>query len=346
MKNIVLATLAILCAASACALTGSGTEQDPYRITSLEDFDEFAQNPDYYNDHIRLETDIDLAGRTYTAAVIAWDPNSAKAGFQGTAFTGVFDGNSKTIRNLKIDAGNIRNDYLGLFGHLYAAQVKDLSIENAIIAETADSRYLGGVCGKNESGTIVNCSVTGQIADGTGSYYVGALCGRNDEGVISNCCTAAAVAGADYVGGLCAWSSGTISDCCAIGSVSGHGYLGGLCAINERGTVRNCYAAGPVTGEAYLGGLCGANYGGTITDCYATGPVSGVYCLAGAYYLGGLCGSNYYGISETVMPPARCPVAVVDISVACADGTATERLATATLPVLSPVAITWAAFVE
>ena len=50
-----------LCVNTAAALDGSGIEQDPWRITSLSDFDEFAADANYWNDYTRLETDVNLA---------------------------------------------------------------------------------------------------------------------------------------------------------------------------------------------------------------------------------------------------------------------------------------------
>jgi len=75
---------------TALALEGSGTQEDPWLIQSLEDFNDFAADPNYWDDYTRLQTDVNLAGLTYTTAVIAPDTNSSASRFQGTAFTGVF----------------------------------------------------------------------------------------------------------------------------------------------------------------------------------------------------------------------------------------------------------------
>src|SRR4030042_1531627 len=107
-----------LCVNTAAALPGSGTQEDPYRIESLADFDEFAADPNYWSGFTRLETDVNLAGRTYTTAVIAPDANNSNYDFDGTAFTGVFDGNDHKIVCLTIDDSGAGNDYLGLFGYI------------------------------------------------------------------------------------------------------------------------------------------------------------------------------------------------------------------------------------
>ena len=167
-----------LCVHTASALPGSGTQQDPWRIESLADFDEFAADPNYWSGFTRLETDVNLAGRTYSTAVIAPDVNNALWGFQGTAFTGVFDGNDHKIIGLTIKAG--ANDYLGLFGCIDGGEVKNLGLEGGSFSGHS---YVGGLMGYNLNGTIINCYSTGDIS---GYYFVGGLVGWN-EGTISNC---------------------------------------------------------------------------------------------------------------------------------------------------------------
>ena len=64
-RCLAVLTVLFLSSANASALSGSGAEADPWLITSLADFDIFAADPNYWDDHIRLENDIDLANRTY-----------------------------------------------------------------------------------------------------------------------------------------------------------------------------------------------------------------------------------------------------------------------------------------
>jgi hypothetical protein len=293
MKRLIILSLVLSFTNSIYALSGSGTQQYPYLIQSLADFDEFAGDANYWNDYIRLETDINLGGRTYTTAVIAYDTNESSSGFQGTSFTGSFDGNSKKIMNLGINTAGAGNDYLGLFGGIHdsAAQIKNLGVANAVIAGGIDSKYLGGLCGYN-NGTVSNCYASRQVTGGSGSYYLGGLCGYNNSQMISNCyATGQVTSGYDsyYFGGLCGYNNhGIISNCYASSQVQGGLYsyiLGGLCGWNYSGTINNCYATGSVSGEDYLGGLCGYNWG-TISNCYSTGRVTG------GQYRGGFCSSN------------------------------------------------------
>ena len=70
-KIAVIIAVVIISVNTASALPGSGTEADPWRIESVVDFNEFANDANYWDDHIRLETDVNLAGQTYTSGFIA-----------------------------------------------------------------------------------------------------------------------------------------------------------------------------------------------------------------------------------------------------------------------------------
>src|SRR4030043_1325961 len=126
-------SLVVISAHSALGLSGLGTEAEPWRIESLADFDEFAADPNYWSGYTKLETDVNLAGRTYSTAVIAPDVNNSNYEFDGTAFTGVFDGNDHKITGLTIDGGTV-NDFLGFFGFIIEyGEVRNLGLEGGSI---------------------------------------------------------------------------------------------------------------------------------------------------------------------------------------------------------------------
>ncbi|ARN57166.1 GLUG motif-containing protein [Sedimentisphaera salicampi] len=273
---------------------GDGTANNPYQISTPDHLE--AVNDDL-SAHYVLTNNIDLSGRTYDSAVIAPDTDSSNTGFDGTQFSGSFDGAGYKILNLTIDSSVY---FLGLFsGIIDGGEIRNLGVEDAAITACDDAEYVGGLCGGNR-GTITNCYATGSVSGGDNSHYLGGLCGINLEGTIENCYATGSVSGGDdsrYLGGLCGWNEGTIENCYAAGDVSGKDnsiVLGGLCGMNK-GTITNCYAAGDVSGgdnSRGLGGLFGGNEEGAITNCYATGKVK-----AGnkAEYLGGLCGGNEEG---------------------------------------------------
>jgi len=288
----------VLCVHTAAALPGSGTQQDPWRIESLSDFDEFAVDPNYWSGFTRLETDVNLAGRTYSTAVIAPD-TSTSSGFQGIKFTGVFDGNDYVIRNTDVHIPG--SDYVGLFGYLgTGGQIKNLGVMDISIV---GRNYVGGLVGANgdwylsPGGAISNCYSNGDVS---GENGVGGLVGHNWDGNISNCYSNGDVSGEDGVGGLLGGNGGDISDCYSTGDVNGHTGVGGLVGVNGSGGLAgpipgyifNSYSTGDVSGHERVGGLVGENCYGSISNCYSIGDVNGVMLV------GGLVGYNECGISN------------------------------------------------
>jgi hypothetical protein len=311
-----------LCVDTALALSGSGTQEEPWLIQSLADFDEFAADPNYWDDYTRLETDVNLAGRIYTTAVIAPDINDANLGFQIIPFTGIFDGNDHKITNLTINGGG--NNYLGLFGRIAGGEVRNLGLEGGSV--NGGEHAIGGLVGATigefaEGGIIKNCYFTGDVSvyDSYGDYdhiWVGGLVGCSFFNVISDCYSTGSLSVSDSigysysVGGLVGGNySGSVSNCYSTSSVSGGMHaVGGLVGINGEfgyySTIRNCYATGNVSGS-YVGGLVGGNLWGIVADCYSTGSVSGDNS-------GGLVGlndetiSNSYWDIETSGEPNMC----------------------------------------
>jgi hypothetical protein len=280
---------------SVIPLNGSGTAEDPYRISTVE---EFALLNIYYgllDSHIQLTADLDLSGVTlYPVGELG-------------PFTGVFDGNGHTLRHVVIQQP--ARDCVGLFSHIGSGgQIRNLGAENVTVSgdtyvgglagrtsETSviDSCYttgtiegmysVGGLVGWNDSSTITACHTTGTVS-GNGS--VGGLVGYDDEGTITSCYSTGTISG-DSVGGLVGDSGGTITSCFATGVVSGSRVVGGLAGHNRQGTITACYATGAVSGSSdYTGGLVGINDGGALMACYATGLVRG------QKYFGGLAGGN------------------------------------------------------
>ena len=262
---------------------GSGSQSEPYQIATADDIITLGQTTEDYDKYFIMTADIDLADSgTFTQAVIAGDTDTDYY-FDGTEFTGSFDGDGHTISNLTVSG----DDYCGLFGYIgEGGIVSNLGLENVSIT---GGGYVGGLCGYNYYGSITSCYASGSV---TGSYnFVGGLCGYNDNGSIISCYASGSVTGTfGSVGGLCGYNRGSITSCYASGSVTGtYNYVGGLCGYNYYGSITSCYASGSVTGGGYVGGLCGYNYYCSITSCYASGSVTG-----GGYDVGGLCGYNYH----------------------------------------------------
>jgi len=266
---------------------GIGTEADPYLIATKADLLELGANTNDYDKCFKMTADIDLAGETFTQAVIASGRN-VDYSFQGIAFTGVFDGNSNNILNLSIDGGST-NDYIGLFGKISSGEVKNLGI---VDSNFTGNYNVGGLCGAND-GTISSCFVTGEV---TGLDGAGGICGENG-GDISYCYSISLVSGGDYAGGLCGINKGDISSCYSTGSAYGVDYVGGFCAWNWSGSISNCYSTGSVNGDEIVGGFCGHNESGSISNCYSTGLVNGRTFVGG--FSGGCSGTISFSFWDT-----------------------------------------------
>jgi hypothetical protein len=278
--------------AMACAGTysgGTGTAADPYKISTVADWQELIGASVDYGKNFILLNDIDFGEIILTPVAPDTDPTIWN-GFQGISFTGVFVGNGYTLRSAVVNCPGI--DYIGLFGCLGSGgQIQKLGVENITITGRS---YVGGLVGSN-SGMITACYATDTV--GNGDSYVGGLVGNNDHGTLMSCYATGTVNGSSYVGGLagCNDYTCTITSCYATGTVSGSSCIGGMVGWNHQGTIRACYASGWVSGPSGVGGLVGLNdYSGTITNCYASGSVSG-----SSKSIGGLVGSNHQGIIMT-----------------------------------------------
>jgi len=158
---------------------GTGEPNDPYQIATAEDLMLLGETPEDYDKHFVLTADIDLdpnlpGRKVFDRAVIAPDTNDATTWFEGTAFTGVFEGNRHTISNLTITGAG----YLGLFGQLgswlHQAEVQDLMLLDASIIGSGN--YIGSLVGVN-GGEVARCHSDGTVT-GFGDQ-VGGLVGQN-----------------------------------------------------------------------------------------------------------------------------------------------------------------------
>ncbi|MEN6386504.1 MAG: GLUG motif-containing protein [Phycisphaerales bacterium] len=282
MKKITLVMWIVFCFSSltdaAAYSGGSGTPEDPYKIANAADLLALAADANDYNDCFILVNNINLAGYTFSRALIAPDINTADSIFQGKAFSGIFDGNGHSINYFKLNTSGLNDSYLGLFGYIDAnGLISNLFIEDVNITAGTGSFYTGGLCGANY-GNVIRCRATGKIRNGN---YIAGLCGKVPGNII-NSYTKMTVTGNYGVGGLCADNTGTVINCFASGNVTGNLYVGGLSGGNG-GDVINCYSISTVTGIQKTGGLCGNNstsgmYIGTIISSYfliTAGPNNG-----------------------------------------------------------------------
>lgn len=278
---------------------GSGTAGDPYQIATLSDFQNWIFSPLDWSKNLILTENIDLSGLIFTRALIAPDEDSVNAGFQGVAFTGVFDGNDHVISNLTIEASG--KDYIGLFGKIEGGQIKNLNIENATLHGHS---YVGAIVSLNHRGVVTDCHVTGTVT-GTGDFVGGAI-GYNSRGTLLDCSSDGTVEGSSSVGGLVGENAcGTVTGSSAAGTVTATGtstysYAGGLVGWNSSGKIESCFSTADVaaTGnDISVGGIVGVLHSGEIASVYAAGTVTGE--SVSSSYAGGLAGYLSEGSIDT-----------------------------------------------
>ncbi|MGN1111791.1 MAG: GLUG motif-containing protein [Acutalibacteraceae bacterium] len=200
-----------------------------------------------------------------------WTP----IGNNSTGYKGVFDGKSHTVSGLYFNDTTAM--YVGLFGCV-----------NGTVAnvEVVDSyfkglNFVGGVCGLNNAGEILNCYNSGNIAvTAVETGCVGGVCGWN-KGIMYYCFNSGKVSASGNnankasAGGVCGWNYYSVESCYNLGDISATAtvaYVGGVCGYNYYNvTISNCYNIGKVSAAAttaYVGGVCGMNESGNINDCF------------------------------------------------------------------------------
>ena len=144
---------------------------DVYEITSEEGLWSFAElvnggtkagGKSFLGETIKLTCDIDLENQPWTPISLSTDLANDET------FRGTFDGNGHTIEGLYVN----RNDVAGLFGYVYAATIKNVTVEGASINS---NHYAGGIVGwaLNNTGNIKvpmiieNCHVKNSIIAST-----------------------------------------------------------------------------------------------------------------------------------------------------------------------------------
>ena len=306
---------------------GKGTKDDPYQIATGSQLAYFAKRVNaeeygekYADTYFELTEDIDLGGKEWTP-VGETVADLIMGGHEYFVFSGNFDGNGYTIKNLTIgtETSPYSGDVCGLFGAT-SGTIEDVVLENVSINYVGgnhSSGYgfrMGGALVGYSMGDIVNCTVIGldMKAGSDGSYValnsIGGLVGIQDGGTtvshsrvsgkIEESTKKGNVGG--FVGTLAKGSSAKYCGADVSVEVTGNGRgiaVGGFVGIGNGVTIdetliENCYATGNITGAEYAGGFVGNISGLNISNCYAKGDVSN--CFVGASFLGTDAASNNY----------------------------------------------------
>ncbi|MBN1602694.1 MAG: hypothetical protein JW915_13885 [Chitinispirillaceae bacterium] len=185
--------------------TGSGTQDDPYRITTVQQLQEINRDPTAC---YVLFNDID-ASVTRTER---WNSNGGFTPIMN--FTGSFDGKGYRIFNLYINRPHF--SHVGLFGYIKGATIKNAGLVNMV---AYGNNYCALVAGENNGGTI-ECVYAAGRTHGAGMV-------DNNHGTVRN--SFALVD--DYCAGLIKQRGTLPKNCYFIGKIQNQGDTVGLSGL-------------------------------------------------------------------------------------------------------------------
>jgi len=290
-------------------MNGTGTESDPYVISSIEDLallsgDGYASYSGS-SKHFVLGSDLDFNGVSFTPI-----------GDSSHGFNGKFHGNFHVISNMVItgDSG-----YLGLFSRCAAsARIEKMIFKNCTVTDSGTTGYVGMLAGRAFNGNtmVISCIETEGCSISTGGNYAGGLIGmaaRNSTGAVQYShiyVHGGSVVGSKYLGGICGYGgyntgtsqvlfsscrvqqeviySETASTDVFIGGIAGMaGYTAAGIVFSgcsfESSVVR-------VSGKG-IGGFIGTS-GASVTATFSSCRVDNCYLRSNSQCVGGFAGYN------------------------------------------------------
>lgn len=225
---------------------GEGTQNNPYQITNEADLNALASivntgAENYYQKYL-VQTD----NITLTSEHIAIGASYSNS-FKGT-FNGKNGETQYVINGLVINKP--KSEYQGLFGYIYDATIRNVTIVNCDI--TAGD-YAGGVAGQLYDNRIENCKVSGaiKVADGNSASYHGGIVGYMRSGTVDKCLNTADVTGnGNNHGGIVGYTTYPISNCFNVGTVEGTSYVGSIAGYSSGTLTKNYH---PLTATGGIG---------------------------------------------------------------------------------------------
>ncbi len=226
---------------------GSGSMNDPYLISSIEDLGWVSVNPTFWDAYFSQTCDIDASLTQNWNSGVGFIP----IGTLTDKFTGSYNGNHFQIHDLHIDLQSTE-EVVGLFRYIDSANCENITLTNVSISGYWPVGSLAGSC---ENSSVSNCSTSGSVS---GYISVGNLIGLGNNSTIINCFSSGCVVGTSALGGLVGQVNYTnISNSYSNASVTGSYAIGGLCGLLRYCNIDNCYSTGLIDGYSAVGGLTG-----------------------------------------------------------------------------------------
>ena len=297
MKKLLATILALMMALGLCTSawategnwTGSGTEADPYVITTeagLNDLATNVNNGTVYNDtYFKLGASI---------TVTNWTPIGQKG--SNNKFAGTFDGNGQTvtINNINSSLGSAFGGYAGFFGAVKGATIKNLTVDGTITG--AD---VAGIVARMDGGTVENCVNRATVTGNRKAAGIVVITKGSGEATIQNCKNYGTIQSAgDRAGGIINLIElkTQVLNCTNSGSVTSKATAtygaGGIVAWTNCAafTISGCVNTANVTAKGAAGGIVGGVGGDGNAD--RTGTISGCKNSAGVEVVAGANNSN------------------------------------------------------
>lgn len=271
---------------------GMGTEKDPFiisNVTDLANLSVYTNGSGTYSTGRQETVAHDCSGLYFKQTHdIIIPSNKSNTNFTPIKlFNGHYDGDGNTISNLRLmldEKNPDNNNHLGIFATIgNGGVVSGIHLKDSRIIGWS---YIGGIAGRNISGTITDCHIDNTVilhdVKELSSDY-GGIVGYNDHGTVSNCTSAVQITIAE---GLLSCSN-----------------FGGIVGDNNGGTISDCISSAYIladknsTNNCFLGGIAGKTRGGAIKGCfahdvripYARGNYGAICGSDGSTYTG-----NYY----------------------------------------------------
>lgn len=281
------------------SFAGSGTEGDPYQISTPQELAGLAYNVNfggnnYSGAYFKQTADIDVSAYW-------WDPigggeydADAESYISLDGFCGNYDGNNNTISGI-FTLGE--ENFQGLFGCVIGSStsnrvvIENIVVSNSIIHGTALS---SAICGLVKYGELLNLKTEASVRLVEVGEFSGIIAGQIEESILRNSVnygeitatsgTTGAVVGRNY-------NSSLVADCVNYGTMFGTSNCGGIAGRCEENSItKNSINYGEVKANNVVGGgVVGANmFDSLVTNCINYGRVTGLH------YIGGVVGETEY----------------------------------------------------